>query len=192
MFKTLYTNSLVLLFFLTTILFLSCDGKASTFENHVESFKEKNTYKPKVNAIKWIPENYIEIKTDTILSNGFQIKLIYNSVDEDSILKTDNTNSNQVYYKNFEAKLYVSKNGVLVNQYRINKNLFQSFENQSYWKKAIMQSIWIDYEASTAISLVFNTAFYNLDTKMYKDYILKIDASGGLQIKEKSYSPNII
>jgi len=190
--KILDISRLVVIFLTVTTVCFSCDGRDKKLKNHVQSFKENNTLKSTEKHVNTVPKSHIEIATDTILNHDYHVKIVYRSMNNDAVITLDNTNSTETKHKNFEAQLHVLKNGISINQTIINKSLFETFENQSYWDMAIMQYVWIDYEASTKHKLVFNTAFYNLETNKYRDYVLNVDASGILEIKQKKYAPNTI
>ena len=195
MFKLLYNNKLSILITTLIITLLSCDGRDRIHKTNAQVLTKNNLLDTFSEQIKFIPEAKVEIVTDTILSNGFQIKINYNSVEHSSILitlKTKNNTITKTHYKNFEAKLHILKNGLTINQSVINKTLFNTFETASFWETAIMQYIWIDYEASTKHELFLNTSFNIPNTETYIDFILKIDEYGAIQIKEKNHSANII
>ena len=185
-------NNILLLSFLIVACFMNCDGRGRIYKTNANIFTENNQLDTFSEKIKFVPEAKVEIVTDTILNNGFQIKIVYNSIENSSVLKTENNSTSTIHYKDFEAKLHVLKNGSTINQSLINKKKFNAFENASFWESAIMQYVWIDYEASTAYKLFFNTSFNIPNTEIYKDFVLMVDASGTIQIKENNRSANII
>ncbi|WP_339896239.1 hypothetical protein [uncultured Algibacter sp.] len=188
-------NNILLLFILVFVCLMNCDGRSRVHQTNTQVLPENNLLNAFNEHIKFVPETKVEIVTDTILSNGFQIKIIYNSIENSSVsktVKTKNNTTSKINYRNFEAKLHILKNGSTINQSVINKKLFDAFENTSFWEAAIMQHVWIDYEASTERELYLNTAFHIPNTKTYKDFVLKIDERGTIQIKENNRSANII
>ncbi|ULC58116.1 DUF4738 domain-containing protein [Flaviramulus sp. BrNp1-15] len=194
MFKNLHINKLIVLFLLA-IAFISCDGRNRIHKTNAEVLNENNLLDSFSEKLVFIPEQPVQIITDTILSNGFQVKLNYSSLENDIILKTikkENDTITKIHYKNFKAKLEVFKNGKAINKSTIDKNLFQEFENNDFWNKAIMQFIWIDYNTSTKNTLYLNTSFNIPDTDIYRDFILKIDNLGNIYIEEKYPSEKII
>ena len=194
MFKKQHINKLLFLFLLT-IAFVSCDGRDRKHKTNAEVLNENNLLDSFSKKLVFIPEKPIQIITDTILSNGFQVKLNYSSVENDIILKTikkENDTLTKIHYKNFKAKLEVFNNGKAINKSTIDKSLFLEFENNDFWSKAIMQFIWIDYNTSTKNTLHLNTSFNIPDTDIYRDFILKIDNLGNIYIEEKYPSENII
>ncbi|GAA4944421.1 hypothetical protein GCM10023314_16790 [Algibacter agarivorans] len=188
-------NKLLILILASTIALTSCDGRDRVYKTNAEVLHESHLLNAFSQQIKFVPERSIKIETDTILSNGFQVKIKYHSVENNSILKTVKTKNDtitKVHYKNFEAKLEVLKNGKTINKSSISKVLFNEFENTSFWTNAIMQYIWIDHEASTKNKLYLNTSFHIPNTESYKDFILKMDEYGSIQIKESNLSTKII
>ncbi|MFV9551137.1 DUF4738 domain-containing protein [Algibacter sp. PT7-4] len=194
MFKQLYHNTFSIFFITTLIAFLSCDGRDKIYKTNAQVLIENNQYKTFSEKIIFIPHNKVEIHTDTILSSGFQIKIKYASIKDSFVLKTKN-NKNKVtntYYKNFEAKLHVLKNGLTINQSVINKKLFSNFEKPSFWQNAIMQYVWINHDISTKNEVFINTSFYIPNTKSYKDFVLKINSDGTLTIKNTNRITNTV
>jgi len=49
-----------------------------------------------------------------------------------------------------------------------------------------MQYVWIDYEASTSNTVYLNTTFRIPATETYRDFIIRIDDQGIIEIKEKN------
>lgn len=174
---------------------ISCDGRDRAFKTNAQVLEENNLLETFSKDIKLVPETNVVIVTDTILSNGFQVKLQYNSIESQSVSETIKTNietTTKIYYKNFEAKIHILKNGKTINQSLINKELFSAFIDDYFWKKAIMQYVWIDYETSSTEELYLNTSFNIPNTETYKDFILVIDNLGAIKIKEKNKLANII
>ena len=75
------------MFLASTIILISCDGRDRIYKTNAEVLHESNLFNVFSQQIKFIPEQSIEIETDTILSNGFQVKIKYYSVENNSILK---------------------------------------------------------------------------------------------------------
>jgi hypothetical protein len=184
-------NKLFVLFLLS-IAIISCDGRDRRHKSNAEVLHENKLLNSFSEKVEFVPKEHVQIITDTILSNGFQVKLNYNSIDYNAIIKAKKNTKSKTHYKNFQASIQVLKNGKLINEGLINKQLFQEFGTLSFWDDAIMQFIWIDYDASTENELCLNTSFNIPDTETYKDFILKIDKNGVIQIKEKTYASNLI
>ncbi|TGV01134.1 hypothetical protein [Flavivirga rizhaonensis] len=187
---------ILLFIILTSIITLtSCNGRERKYKTNAEVLKENKLLEFFTEEIKFVPETYTEIKTDTILSNGFKIKMSYHSLENDFVLesrKLKNDSIAKIHHKNFEAQLLVSKDNVIINKSLISKRLFYEFENSSFWASAVMQFIWVDQEASNKNTLCLNTSFCVPNTDKCKDFTLKIDEFGTIQIEEINIFSNTI
>ncbi|AUP77211.1 hypothetical protein [Flavivirga eckloniae] len=179
-------KKLAVLMFLSIITLISCDGRDRKYKTNTEVLKENKLLKSFKEAIKFVPETYTEIKSDTILSNGFKIKINYYSVENDFVLETKKSKNDsliKIHHKNFEAQLLVFKNNTIINQSLINKKLFYN-DDITFWQNAIMQFVWIDHEASNKNELYLNTSFCIPSTEECKDFVLKINKQGIIKIEE--------
>ncbi|MGA1226300.1 MAG: hypothetical protein ACO3VF_03465 [Tamlana sp.] len=174
---------------------MSCDGRDRKYKTSTEVLQENNLLKSFNKKIITVQSEQIQIVTDTILSNGFQVKINYKSVVDNPIIKRIKSlkdSITELYYKNFEAEILVLKNGILINEGVIMKSLFKEFGNTSFWKNSTMQFVWIDHENLTDNHIFLKTSFNLVNTDIYKDFIIKIDNDGNIQIKETTLSKTII
>ena len=149
-----------------------------------ESFSKK---------LEFFPEGPVEIKTDTILSNGFELHLKYTTLDEEyqkMILKSKPTK--ELLFKDFGSDVICKKSGKVIFERRIEKSLFYEFESPEFWDKAIMQFVWIDHEASLKENVYLNTSFYLPESNSYKDFTIEIHADGCWYIKPNSFVSKLI
>ncbi|NMH89493.1 DUF4738 domain-containing protein [Flavivirga algicola] len=188
-------NKLVVFTLISIITLASCDGRDRKYKSTVEVLKENKLLKVFSQEIKYVPDTYVEIKTDTILSNGFEVKVNYHSLENDFVietLKSERDSIKKIHYKNFEAQLLVLKNNTIINKSLINKALFYEYENTQFWTHAIMQFLWIDDDASNEEMLYLNTSFCIPNTEECKDFTLKINDKGVIQIEEINIFSNTI
>lgn len=173
------------------ISFISCDGKYRTHMSNKAVLQKTNLLESFSEELKYIPERPIEIVTDTLLNNGFNIKIAYHSVENSYVFTTKKGKNGIVtktYHKNFEAQFQVNKNNVSIQNGMINKEFFMEskIKHNPFWNDAIMQYVWVDYGAISEHSIQLNTSFYIPDTKIYKDFTLTIFDTGEIEIKELS------
>lgn len=180
MFKKKYCNPIILLLLLMAISFMNCDGRHRKHKSNVDVLAESNLLNTFSSQLNSVPNQPVTIETDTILSNGFRVKLDYYSKENYIELY-----SNQTHYFNFEAQLTVLLNNENINNSVINKQLFKDFETTSFWDKAIMQFVWIDHEAASEGSICLNTSFRIPETEIFKDYTIIINDKGVIQIKPR-------
>ncbi|MFD1161958.1 hypothetical protein [Hwangdonia seohaensis] len=177
------------------ITLISCDGRDRIHKTNAEVLKENKLFDSFSEEIKYIPELRTEILTDTILSTGFRVKIQYYALDKAYSSKTIKTSSlinKTLHFKNFEAQFQVLKNNQIIAQHVINKDVFKKFESPAFWKQAIMQFVWIDYENSTADFISINTSFNIPETDIYKDFSIIIDTFGAVKIKEVNLLENVL
>ncbi|MDO5971492.1 hypothetical protein Q4Q35_16925 [Flavivirga aquimarina] len=180
---------------ISVVMLSSCDGRDRKYKTNAEVLKENKLLEAFTEEIKFVPETYTEIKTDTLLSNGFEVKIIYHSLEDNFVLETRKSKNDslvKIHHKNFEAQLLISKNNTVISKGLINKKLFYEFESATFWANAIMQLTWIDYNASNEDMLFLNTSFCIPNTGECKDFTLKIDEQGSIQIKEIDIFSKII
>ena len=188
-------NRLLFFILISALALTSCDGRQRKYKTNAEVLKENKLLKSFTEKIKFVPETYTEIITDTILSNGFEVKITYHSLESDFVLETiksKNDSRTRIHHKNFEAQLQVFKNNTIINKSLISKKLFYEFESAAFWANAIMQFLWIDYDASYKNMLYLNTSFCIPNTDECKDFTLKINEQGVIQIEEIIIFPNTI
>lgn len=188
-------KKLLFLILISSIVFISCDGRDRTYKTNVEVLKESNLFDSFSTQTKYIPNNHIEIYTDTILNTGFQVKLKYSSLENNYVSKTIKSKKDtliNINYKNFEAEFQVIKNNILITEKIINKALFSNFEDQEFWNKAIMQYVWLDHNTSTKNHINLNTSFCVPETEICKDFTITINEDGYIKIKEINLIANTL
>ena len=120
MFKTLYINKLLLLFLVSIITLISCDGRKTKNDALKESITKFRDSVSPFEISEYIPNIYSEIKTDTILSNGFTVKISAITDMDHSILKeikTDTTIVKQYHRKRIlHLKIFLKEKLVFDNQ----------------------------------------------------------------------------
>lgn len=180
-------KKLILLILLLSICLISCDGRSRKHKTNAEVLRESKLLKSFSTQTKFLPNTPVEIITDTIFNNGFRVKLKYNSLENNFISKTIKSKNDfliHTNYKNFEASILVLKNDKIISRGTLNKSLFNNDKTSSFWKTAIMQYVWINYETTTDDYLHLNTSFHIPETDIYKDFSIRIDTLGHIKITE--------
>ncbi|WP_298535524.1 hypothetical protein [uncultured Algibacter sp.] len=190
MYKILKNNTLTVFVLLAVFAFFSCDGRYRKFKSPTEVLAESNLTNAFKKQVRFVPEQPIEIVTDTIMNNGFQVKIKYHSLKDNYIKETFDVSENSgvsTFYSNFEAKVDIIKDGSYCNDFILNKAFLKDFQYPTFWNKAIMQFVWVNFEASTENILCLNTTFRIPNTETFKDFIITIDKKGVVQIKENIF-----
>ncbi|WP_055437399.1 DUF4738 domain-containing protein [Lacinutrix algicola] len=177
-----------LLFVLLIICFAisSCDGRDKIENSNTQFLKNYKLVDSISEDVKYFPENYNEFKIDTILSNGFRVKIKSFTDMESSYLnefKTDNT-IHKHYYRDNKATILVSNNGVIFEKL-IDKKLFYNFDStlNQFFKEAILNGVWINKEKSTLNSnITININFCKPETDWCAFFDLIIEKDGKYRI----------
>ncbi len=174
------------LLLMLVLAFVSCDGRNRAHKSHIEVLKESRLFETFSEQFIQIPEKPINITTDTILSTGLRVKISYSSVDNDLIVKTIKNTATKHYYRNFKATYLVLKDNTTIKIGSIDKNLFYNYASPSFWEKAVMQYVWVDYSHTKTNSVKLNTCFVIPTTTIVKDFSLIINQNGTTQIVESN------
>ncbi|RZN79672.1 MAG: hypothetical protein EVB11_12275 [Winogradskyella sp.] len=190
-------------FFLLLILvigFTSCEGRKTqtkSLSESIASFKKNNT----IEANEFIPESYFERSVDTILSNGFRVKLVTSTDMLNSVVLTktkDNINYNS-NYRNYNFNITIQKNGEKIydenfNKLRVNNvlgyisNLDSELPIHDFDKLALLKSIRLNQELSIDHDSVYIDIAYAIPNEDYIDWhTLKIDEDGKSSFIELTY-----
>jgi hypothetical protein len=187
MFNPLKISKLIFLVIPIVLTFLGCDGRYRKYKASSELLTETSLLKAINEQIRFVPEQPILIITDTILDSGFDVKITYYSLHANYIVdETESLNPSKTNHYNFEAKVSVFKSTTYCNDFTLNKTFFKDFESPLFWKKAVMQYVWIDFETSTSNTLYLNTTFRIPASETYRDYRISIDDQGIIEVKEKN------
>ena len=193
--KTLFTNKLLIIFFILAVALSSCDGRERAYKSNAEVLSASNLLESFSEETHFIPEAPFEIFTDTILSNGFQVKIKYNAIEDDFISKKAKSKNDSIIntnHKNFEANLIVYKSKRLIIEQTLNKDAFSKTDNTAFFQNAIMQFVWVDYDASNDHYISLNTSFCIPETESCKDFSIKIDSFGIVAIEEINLTSKIL
>lgn len=182
-------------FLLILTVLSSCDGRERAYKSNTEVLRATGLLESFSKETYLIPKVPFEIYTDTILSNGFQVKISYNSIEDDFVSKKTKSKIDSIIntnYKNFEAKLIVYKKEKIITEKTFNKCSFSKMGNKAFFQNAVMQFVWIDYEASNDHHITLNTSFCIPETESCKDFSIKVDSFGIVEIKEVSLISQIL
>lgn len=125
--------------FFAGFIFLSCNGKDKAILSPQESLKQKELLDSFSENIKYIPEDYAEVVTDTILSNGFRVHIKTFTDMEKSIINTFKTNKILIkhYYREIVSEVVVYKNDKQIFNKKID-NLFLSAHGTQFLNNEIL------------------------------------------------------
>ncbi len=178
------------------LMFIGCDGRNKAYKSNQEVLKEHNLYKSFSENIKFIPETYSETTIDTLLSNGFSIKIkTYTDMDTSFLSEfSKDTIHHKNYYRDIKSVINISKNSSNITSKLITKNFFSKY-NKTISKdieNKIIKGIWLNQYASLIKNkVVFNVIFNTPNSKDYSCYTLTFFENGEYLIENK-LEPNFV
>ncbi|MDH3323117.1 MAG: hypothetical protein OEM04_09015 [Flavobacteriaceae bacterium] len=183
-------KNLIFIIFLISVAVISCDGRSKIYKSNQEILKEHGLYEAFSERISYIPESYLETTTDTILSNGFMIKLKSYTDMNNSLLNayTKDYIQHKNYYRTINTHITIIKNNQEILTKIINKETIiefdKSLEKRIYNK--IIQGVWINEYASLINNkVIVNVLFVEPETNKNINYSIEFDAQGKLFITDK-------
>lgn len=174
--------------------FISCDGRQTKTQALIESIEEfKRSAKLEVNV--YLPDTYMEQEFDTIMSNGFRVKIRSYSDMDNSVLfsKIKDTINYQTHYRNFKFEINITKNNKLIynesfDKKKVNKvfkyssGLLSGSDLYNFDELAVLKSIEVNEDASYANMILIDILFAIPESDRYASHTLFIDGSGKANI----------
>lgn len=182
-------RNLLGLLLILTIGFTSCEGRRTTHQSlakSVEEFKAKHTFE----KITYIPEVYNEIVTDTLLSNGFRVKIKTFSDMENAVIKTlekDNV-SKKTHYREHIGALEIYYRDKLITETNIDKSNFFEVEHKDFWDSSVLKAVNLNFFSSLDNELLINVSYCIPETSDCKEFIVSVDNIGNYTSEELTYN----
>jgi hypothetical protein len=183
-------KGLLIFILFISIAFVSCDGRYKAYQTNEENLKAHKLYESFAEQVKYIPEAYFEATTDTILSNGFQVKITSYTDMENSYLNefTKDSINHKEYYRNINNTISILKNNKEITSTLITKETFINYNGslQNAIKNKVIQDIWLNQYASIINNKVtVNVLFQKPGTNDKKYYTLSFDENGSFNIVDE-------
>lgn len=178
------------LLLLLAIAFTSCEGRKTQRQALSESIAEfKKSVNIEINV--YIPETYIEQDVDTLMNNGFRVKIktyadMSNAVRFSKIKDTINY---QTYYRNFKFDISVSKDDKVIynksfNKKKVNKafkykgNLVSGSDLFNFDTLAVLKSIQVNDDPTYTNMVLIDIMYAIPESDRYAIHRMFIDNRG--------------
>ncbi|EGV42023.1 hypothetical protein BZARG_2651 [Bizionia argentinensis JUB59] len=169
-----------------TIIFAGCDGRNRLHKTPKEVLQESKLLDSFSENTNYIPEEYTEIETDTILNNGFRVHIKTFSDMENSFLELTETESvnEKTRFREFKSDVTVFKDDAEIFHKTIDKAFFANQNESHELDLNLMTLLMVDVnqlpDASSNQLEEAQIEFYYLHTKRdYKlQYLLRIQPNG--------------
>lgn len=176
------------LLILIAICFTSCDNRKTVSQSLAERIEEFKTKREKTPSKTYKPEFYKENSTDTILSNGFLIKLkTFTNMQQNIKLKVKKeSNINNEYHREIEGLIAVQfKNTAIFNQ-KITKHFISTFheEFRDRLDNSVLRGIWLNQAMSMQDNIVnIDIEYCAINTNKCETFNLIIRSDGYFNVK---------
>lgn len=162
-----------------TTLFVSCDGRQKQHEALSNAISEFNKKQSQLNLIKYSPEEYTEIVTDTIIDNTVKVHIKnYTLMDNNVIIASNKNPLKMDYQRSFESEISVYNPYGSVFKTLINASSFSERDQDLFWKNATLQHAWVNQEESNCKNISIMVSFIDPRTEDYRLYQILIDQTG--------------
>lgn len=174
---------------LISFAIISCDGRSKIYKSNQEILKEHGLYEAFSKHTNYIPESYLETTTDTILSNGYKIKIKSYTDMNNSLLNsyTKNNIQHKNYYRNINTQITIVKNNEEILSKLINKETIIEFDKsleKRIHNKTIL-GVWVNEYASLIYNrVIIDVLFVEPETNKNINYSLEFDLQGKLFVTD--------
>ncbi len=167
-------------------LVVSCDGRDRAKKSNTEVLKEHRLLDSFSENIRHFPEEYTETITDTLLSNGYKIRIknftdmrnsYLDEFEQDSILYKH-------YYRDSKAKISVANDKVVFDKL-IDKAFFLNFDSSltDFFIEANLDGVWLNEEKTLSNSkITIDVVFCKPESDICEFFNLMIDDKGEYHI----------
>mgnify|MGYP000855139138 FL=1 len=182
-----YLKFIILLFSLTII---SCDGRGKMYKSNQEILKEHQLYNEFSEHISYIPASYLETTTDTILSNGYKIKMTSYTDMNKSFLNAYTKDNIQYknYYRNINTQISIIKNNQEILSGLINKDTMIASDKslEKLIVNKIIQGVWVnEYASLVKNNVIISVLLFDPETNEKFNYSLEFNAQGKFYITDE-------
>lgn len=171
--------------------FTSCDGKERAYKNNNEKINDSNLSQSYFEQVTYIPENSFKQEVDTILGNGFHVKIkTYTDLNNNvTFTKTQDTFKNIDHYRNFKFDLFVEKEGKIIYNESFDKekaNKLLGYKNDfpeespyhNFNDLAVLKSIEVDDEPKLKDKVLIDIVYAIPESNRYAVHTLFINEDG--------------
>ncbi|WP_417557591.1 hypothetical protein [Mesoflavibacter zeaxanthinifaciens] len=164
------------------ITLISCDARDKINRSPKDILKEKNLLESFSERVSYFPKEYAEVKTDTILSNGYHVNVKTFTDMKSSYLrqfKHDSINY-KYHYRDYKAQVVARQNKIIFNDVIDKQYILRHDKTVSYYMEtSILKSVWVNQEESlNQNKLVLNILFTQPKSNTEKLFELVIDNKG--------------
>ncbi|WP_422104316.1 hypothetical protein [Winogradskyella sp.] len=173
----------------------SCEGRktqSQALKEAIEDFKKTVTVEIPV----YQPESYMEREVDTLLHNGYRVKIkTYTDMDHAVLFtKIKDTINYQTYYRNFKFHILIEKNGKRIFNTHFDKTRINSLleykdspisELRDFDKLSVLKSIELNKDLPNSEYVEIDIMYAIPNTDKVALHTISINEKGLMNIKRK-------
>lgn len=141
-------NKLIYSIFVIFVVLMSCDGRDRVHKTNEEVLTENKLLDSFSENITYLPENYIEKATDSILNNGYRVRVKFYSDMLKSVLVEEQKDViiTKTYHRELVTDVEIYKNSTQIfkdtlnTNFLLNKGLFTITDSKSF----MIQDFWLE------------------------------------------------
>lgn len=176
-------NTFAIFLIVSIIILLSCSGKNGShdFDGHGQIDAHEINLSKTFKKLTYHPKEYVATETDTLMNNGFRVKIKYYSLMDHSIRKTNRLAINQestVFYRQFQSDIMVYKDEQLIFQTTMND------KGSAHFEKDILQFVYLDELVSSKDQVVIKYAYHDITNNQFSDHRLYIKENGTIKTEK--------
>jgi hypothetical protein len=178
-------KNILILLILVCLGFVSCDGRKSKSEALKSSIEEFNKKQSEVSIVTYYPKDYVEVITDTLISNNLKVYIKnYSLLNQSLLISLDNeaVPKSKKEHRVFASDIVVSTPSKEILNTHISAEQFKSIFPDDFWDHATLEHVWVNQELSTPNNIKLDMSFINPSNNSYKLYRMSINENGQQQI----------
>ena len=161
---------------------IGCDGRKDSktvLEDSLSEMRQKYQTKHEI----LFPQEHLKNVTDTIYSNGFQIRISNYTLNDKNILVSNTLEKERntriiKYYRVSESEITVCKDSKLLFVKHFNSDNFKYKTDSEFWNNATLEHVWVNDDIYNFEQMNINFSFINPIDNTYKMYRMHIDEKG--------------
>lgn len=170
------------------ILFFNCDGRERMKKTPKEVLQEHKLLDSFSENIKYFPESYNQVETDTTMASGFRVHILNYTDMNSAVLNEFETDSigNKHYYRDQITHIEVAKNDELIFEKALDKlELIALFpDNKPEILASQLSGSWLNQEHSNDQKVILELNLCRPESDICLFYNLIVEENGSYQIIE--------
>ncbi|MGB3605876.1 MAG: hypothetical protein WA775_12290 [Psychroserpens sp.] len=167
------------------VFLLNCDRRTSKKERLEHAIAQFKSTLELTDHYTYYPEGYLEVQTDSLIANQFQVHIKNYSILDSEILMNQSVKAHKKtiqFHRRFESDVLISVANEIIFEKHITAEHFKDKYPNTFLQNATLEHVWVNQENSNSEKLTLGISFINPINKAYQLYEMRIDAKGNEQL----------